>query len=171
MADLKDAQDVVDTTEEMDLLGGTRVGLDREGEEEYVWPLLWLNKAHMVDSSVATSLAEALLPPPKDSVGGQILKKMGWRIGQGIGPRVTWRQRRLQDMEVSSGEGASADDIPEDDEEANKHTYAPRDMPVLLPVRKDNSHGLGYIAGMGLNESLGVKVVAGADGPKLSGTC
>lgn len=59
--------------------------------------------------------------------------------------------------------------IPEDDEEASKHTYAPRDTPILLVGRKDNSHGLGYHPGMGLNESLGVKSGGSASGPKLSG--
>jgi G patch domain-containing protein 1 len=57
----------------------------------------------------------------------------------------------------------------EDAEEAKKHTYAPRDTPILLVDRKDNAHGLGYRAGMGLNDSLGVsKGTEGLKGPKLS---
>jgi len=110
-----------------------------------------------------------MLPPPKDSAGARILKKMGWRLGQGIGPRVTWRQRQLQDLQASSGQNVTAADIPED-EEASKHTYARRDIPVLRVDRKDNSHGLGYSSGMGLNESLGVKEGAGTPGHKLAGS-
>jgi len=70
---------------------------------------------------------------------------MGWRIGQGIGPRVTWKQRKLQDLYASLGSKVGADDIhiSEDDTEASKHMYAPRDTPILIVDRKDNSHGLG----------------------------
>jgi G patch domain-containing protein 1 len=110
-----------------------------------------------------------MLPPPKDSVGARILKKMGWRMGHGIGPRVTHRQRKLQDLQASSGNVVS-DDVAEhegEDEEAKKHMYPPRDTPLLIVGRKENSHGLGYVPGMGLNESLGVK--GSASGPKLAG--
>ena len=81
-----------------------------------------------------------MLPPPKDSVGARILKKMGWRVGQGIGPRLTWRQRKLQDLQASTGPQIDAESIQgdEDSEEASKHTYAPRDTPILLVDRKDN---------------------------------
>jgi G patch domain-containing protein 1 len=96
---------------------------------------------------------------------------MGWRIGQGIGPRVTWKQRKLQDLQASLGSKVSADDIkiPEDDVEASKHMYAPRDTPILIVDRKDNSHGLGYRPGMSLNETLGVKGHSNTKGPKLAG--
>jgi len=113
-----------------------------------------------------------MLPPPRDSVGARILKKMGWRIGQGIGPRLTWRQRKLQDLQASFGQDDPSNDI-RDDEEANKHTYAPRDTPIMLVDRKNNSHGLGYSPGMSLDESLGVGTRKTASGPKLvcASTC
>lgn len=112
-----------------------------------------------------------MLPPPSDSSGARILKKMGWRLGQGIGPRVTLRQRKQQDLQLSFGGRITSDvtNIPDDDEEASKHTYAPRDTRILLVDRKENSHGLGYDPGMGLNESLGVKGGAGGSiGPRLA---
>ena len=112
-----------------------------------------------------------MLPPSKDSVGARILKKMGWRVGQGIGPRLTWRQRKLQDLQASTGPEVDIDSMlkDEDEEEASKHTYAPRDAPILLVDRKDNAHGLGYRPGIGLNDSLGVgKGVDGLKGPNLS---
>jgi len=84
---------------------------------------------------------------------------MGWRLGNGIGPRVSLRQRKLQDIQASSpyGTRAAIDNIKitEEDEEANKHTYAPRDTPVLIVERKENFHGIGYQPGMTLHESLG----------------
>ena len=59
-------------------------------------------------------------------------------------------------------------ELPDDDEEASKHTYAPRDTAVLHVNRKDNSHGLGYVPGLSLNESLGGNS-GGSQGPKLAG--
>src|ERR1700733_5976840 len=99
-----------------------------------------------ISSSVASALEASILPPPQNAVGALILKKMGWRIGQGIGPRLKGRQRHVQDIQLSTGQGlrsGSDNNIPDDDE-ARKHTYAPRDTPILLVGRKNNSHGLGY---------------------------
>ncbi|KAJ7132341.1 hypothetical protein C8R44DRAFT_773822 [Mycena epipterygia] len=153
LQELKDSRDLIDTTDEMDLAGGMQAGHGDDEEQD----------------SVARALEASMLPAAKDSAGARILKKMGWRIGQGIGPRVTLRQRKLQDMQALSVRrvlGAVAD-IPEDDEEAKKHTYAPRDTPILVVERKDNSHGLGYHPGMGLNDSVGGRKGV-ASGPKLA---
>lgn len=75
-------------------------------------------------------------------------------MGFGVGPRVTWDQHRQQVRAVRVGvtEGQNEGE----DEEARKHMYPRRDTPLLLVPRKDNSHGLGYTPGMGLNASLGV---------------
>ncbi|KAL1678877.1 hypothetical protein EV122DRAFT_264169 [Schizophyllum commune] len=140
MQDLRDSRKFVDTTEQMDLTGRADERPD-EGSD-----------------SIASALERSMLPPPTDSAGARILKKMGWKLGHGVGPRVSLRQRRIQDMQAASGHTLAADDIalPDDgDEEASKHTYAPRDTPVLLVPRKDNTHGLGYRPGMGLGESSG----------------
>ncbi|KAJ7138800.1 hypothetical protein C8R46DRAFT_1168247 [Mycena filopes] len=152
LQELKDSRDVVDTTDEMDLASGMQTGHGDDEEQD----------------SVARALEASMLPAAKDSAGARILKKMGWRIGQGIGPRVTMRQRKLQDLQALSGRrGVEADIIiPDDDEEEKKHTYAPRDTSILTVARKDNSHGLGYHPGMGLNESVGSK--GAASGPKLA---
>jgi G patch domain-containing protein 1 len=92
---------------------------------------------------------------------------MGWKIGQGIGPRLTWKKRRAQDIAA----GVPASTLPDsDDEEANKHTYAPRDTPVILTERKDNSHGLGYKPGMRLDEEERPGAGAASRGPNISGT-
>lgn len=60
-------------------------------------------------------------------------------------------------------------DIPDDDQEASKHTYAPRDTPVLLVARKDNTHGLGYVPGLNLQQSLGDGKSGDVSGPRLAG--
>ena len=124
-------------------------------------------------SPVTRALEASLLPAPKDSVGARILKKMGWRLGQGIGPRISLKQRKAEDAlayQPTTGTRYTGHtlELPDDDEEASKHTYAPRDTPVLHVNRKDNSHGLGYVPGLSLNESLGGNS-EGNQGPRLAG--
>ncbi|KAJ7580229.1 hypothetical protein C8J56DRAFT_962576 [Mycena floridula] len=153
LQELKDSRSLVETTDEMDLTGGRQPDNDEEDPD-----------------SIVSALEASMLPAPKDSAGARILKKMGWRIGQGIGPRVTLRQRKLQDLQASTGHTRPLDaiTIPDEDEEANKHTYAPRDTAVLVVERKSNYHGIGYSPGMGLNESLGVRGGKGPSGPNLA---
>ncbi|KAG6902569.1 hypothetical protein C0995_014958 [Termitomyces sp. Mi166 len=154
LQELRDSRKLVDTTDEMDFTAGNKEVVD-EPEND----------------SVVSALQTFLLPPPTDSAGARILKKMGWRMGQGIGPRISLRKRKLQDLELSFGGRVSNElaNIPDDDEEASKHTYAPRDTPVLVVERKDNSHGLGYKPGMGLHETVGGRGVSeNAKGPRIS---
>ncbi|KAG6839878.1 hypothetical protein C0991_010860 [Blastosporella zonata] len=154
LQELRDSRKVVDTADEMDFTGGNKGGIE-EPEND----------------SISSALEASLLPPPSDSAGARILKKMGWRLGQGIGPRISLRKRKFQDMQLSFGGRVSSElaNIPDDDEEASKHTYAPRDTPILLVERKDDSHGLGYNPGMGLHESLGGKgAPEGSKGPRIS---
>lgn len=162
LQDLKDSRNLVDTTEEMDFLGGTQKelqGKDDVGESD--------------KDPVTRALEASLLPTPKDSVGARILKKMGWRLGQGIGPRISLKQRKAEDTlayQPTTGTRHTGHtlELPDDDEEASKHTYAPRDTPVLHVNRKDNSHGLGYVPGLSLNERLGGKS-GGSQNPRLAG--
>ena len=109
------------------------------------------------------------MPPLEDSPGVRLLKKMGWRPGQGVGPRVSWRTRKIQDLLAAgkSIDGVNIDAL-DDDEEAKRHMYPPRDTVVpRFPIKSD-SNGLGYTAGPGLVESLGQKRPE-VKGPKLSG--
>ncbi len=92
---------------------------------------------------------------------------MGWRIGQGIGPRITYEQRRTQDSASESLRPSQTDEV--NDEEAQKHMYPRRDTPLLIVPRKDNSHGLGYVPGMSLNNSLGASGSGETKGPRLAG--
>ncbi|KAH0583048.1 hypothetical protein H2248_010933 [Termitomyces sp. 'cryptogamus'] len=140
LQELRDSRKLVDTTDEMDFTTGKKESVD-EPEND----------------SITAALQTSLLPPPTDSAGARILKKMGWRMGQGIGPRISLRKRKLQDLQLSFGRRVSNElaNIQDDEEEASKHTYAPRDTPILVVERKDNSHGLGYKPGMGLHESVG----------------
>ncbi|KAJ3755512.1 hypothetical protein EV360DRAFT_85844 [Lentinula raphanica] len=88
LQDIRDIQKIVDTTDEiMDFVTGKQAPL-------------------------TTAFRSAMLPPTNESVGARILKKMGWRVGQGIGPRVTlkwkpdpervWSQHQPQEPASSS---------------------------------------------------------------------
>lgn len=99
---------------------------------------------------------------------------MGWRPGQGVGPRVSFRERKTQDAEAldpTTGTRLLGDalDIPDDDEEAQKHTYPRRDTPILKVKRKDNFQGLGYVPGLSLNDQLGDSASNRGKGPQLAG--
>ncbi|KAF9473416.1 DUF1604-domain-containing protein [Pholiota conissans] len=160
--DLKDNRTIVDTTEEMDFMGGTQAELQGKSVDD------------SEKDPITRALETSLLPAPKDSVGAKMLKKMGWRLGQGIGPRISLKQRKLQDTQAydaltGTRYSGTTLDLPEDDEEANKHTYAPRDTPILVVKRKDNFHGLGYVPGRSLQDSLGNTAAGVSKGPKLAG--
>lgn len=123
----------------------------------------------MYDSSITTALQAAFLPAPVDSVGARILKKMGWRPGHGIGPKLTYEQRRKQDIRASAPLGTSDDLASADDhDEAKKHLYPQRDTKVPVFRKKEDSHGLGYVPGLSLNDALAVDSGT-KSGPNISG--
>lgn len=178
LAEIRESRQLVDENEEMDFTGTEgelrkRQGLEQDTENEYVLDLhffptyselitiMWNNST----SSITSALASALAPPPTESAGAKILMKMGWRQGQGIGPRLTYEQRRVQDRSYGISSSLNEDDI---DEEAKKHMYPRRDTPILLAPRKENAHGLGYKPGMSLNESLGASGQKASSGPRIS---
>ncbi|KAI9062765.1 hypothetical protein FKP32DRAFT_1593437 [Trametes sanguinea] len=141
LAEIRENRKLVDEHEEMEF--GTAAEKRKQVEADDQDP-------------ITAALAASLAPPPKDSVGAQILKKMGWRPGHGIGPRLTYAQRKRQDagfLDPSKEVEGDEDDV----EEAKKHMYPRRDIPVITAPRKDNFHGLGYTPGLGLNESVGYR--------------
>ncbi|KZT43136.1 hypothetical protein SISSUDRAFT_1112218 [Sistotremastrum suecicum HHB10207 ss-3] len=150
----RDDRKLVDTHEEMDLLGGTQAELGTRGGD-------------VENDSIASAL-ESMIPSAKDSAGSLLLRKMGWKPGQGIGPRITYKQLILQDQQSSSRPFEPPTDVDEDDP-ANKHLYAPRDTKVLLFQRKDNSFGLGYNPGLNLQQSVDGRTTSVSDnGPNIS---
>lgn len=93
-------------------------------------------------------------------MGHALLQKLGWRPGQGIGPRVTLRKLRIQDGKL--GRAPLGTTYEEDSEEASKHTYAPRDTQLLVYTAKDDKTGLGFQKGMGMGRLPGRRGVYGA---------
>lgn len=66
--------------------------------------------------------------PSGQTVGVKLLARMGWKEGQGIGPRV----RRAANL----GDG--------EDDNGDEHLFAPNDVQVVSYIRKTDHKGLGY---------------------------
>ncbi|KAM0753231.1 hypothetical protein T439DRAFT_323868 [Meredithblackwellia eburnea MCA 4105] len=95
----------------------------------------------------------SLIEPATTRIGAQLMRKMGWRDGQGVGPRVTLQQRKKQAKEL----GIKLEDEDDDEGEASKHYYAPLDRPLgtVLEIGSstDRGWGLGYKPGPGIQSS------------------
>ncbi|KAG0365789.1 hypothetical protein BGZ54_006204 [Gamsiella multidivaricata] len=79
------------------------------------------------------TLIDDIVVPSSEPVGIRLLKRMGWKPGQGIGPRVSRRQRKPEDGLLS-----------DDDEVPANVTFAPIDSAVVVFTHKSNHQGLGF---------------------------
>ncbi|KAL5633454.1 hypothetical protein ACGC1H_003821 [Rhizoctonia solani] len=140
LAEMRDSQKLVDTNE----------------------PVGSVSHLQSNDDSSLTSALQSLTLPSTDSPGAKLLRKMGWKPGQGVGPRISYARRRQQDIDA----GVVPHDAPED-AEASKHLFAPRDTPVLLFRAKDNAHGLGHNGPVRLGGDAGTGNKPG-EGPNIS---
>lgn len=77
-------------------------------------------------------MIDDLIIPTSESIGARLLKRMGWKPGQGIGPRVSKRQLN-----------PNTDHFSDDDTSANI-TFAPIDSAVIVFTNKSNRFGLGF---------------------------
>lgn len=100
------------------------------------------------------------------------MRNMGWREGQGIGPRISYQQRKRQASEIGIKLSEEADE-EEHEGEAGKHLYAPLDRPLILvkgnTASTEKGWGLGYQPGSTLNAQLKKEGVATSDGRRLVG--
>ncbi|ALC44728.1 CG8833 [Drosophila busckii] len=105
---------------------------------------------------------EQLLRPVRDKVAVRILKSMGWKHGQGVGPRQTRkekkqasaRNKREQYLREHYGaeelpgrsDGATDDDEYDaaEDEEDEDITFAPDDYEPIFYTPKHNRFGMSY---------------------------
>ncbi|XP_058669529.1 G patch domain-containing protein 1 [Ammospiza caudacuta] len=112
-------------------------------------------KARQIAGVVApipgTTAFDDLIGPSKITVGVELLRKMGWKEGQGVGPRVKRKPRRqkpdptvkIYGCALPPGLSEGSED-EEDEYQPENVTFAPKDvMPVDL-TPKENVHGLGY---------------------------
>ncbi|KAJ7315466.1 G patch domain-containing protein 1 [Desmophyllum pertusum] len=77
-------------------------------------------------------LLQDLVVPVKMSVGVELLKKMGWKEGQGVGPRERRTKKKLAMMMMKRIFFAVG------------LLFAPKDVDVFTFTVKDDKHGLGY---------------------------
>ncbi|KAL7622368.1 hypothetical protein AAE478_007872 [Parahypoxylon ruwenzoriense] len=68
-----------------------------------------------------------------DTMGVKLLRRMGWKDGQGIGPKV----RRKARLDVGDKQGAAQN-------RGETYLFAPDDVPMISFVRKLDRKGLGY---------------------------
>lgn len=82
------------------------------------------------EEGMRRGLLSDLFKTTGDTMGVKLLQKMGWREGQGVGPKVR-RKAKL-------GEGENGDH--------GTHLFAPNNSRVVLINRKKDRFGLGYAA-------------------------
>jgi len=107
--------------------------------------------------ATATAALASLIQPSESRIGAKLMRKMGWRDGQGVGPRLSLVQRRKQAAEL--GVKVDDDEMEEDDGgEAAKHYYAPIDRPLTIlngvNASQDKGWGLGYVSEKGIEAGL-----------------
>ncbi|KAG0030881.1 hypothetical protein BGZ81_002098 [Podila clonocystis] len=117
------------TTEDFDTLGSTRKELEQKRAAARNMQLTGGALGVLPDKII-----DDLIVPSSEPVGIRLLKRMGWKPGQGIGPRVTKKQKLPQNTTLSEDE----DDTP-----ANI-TFAPIDSAIVVFTNKSNVHGLGF---------------------------
>ncbi|MCJ1475606.1 hypothetical protein MMC13_004269 [Lambiella insularis] len=90
-----------------------------------------------------------ILRPNEDTIGVKLLRKMGWRDGQGIGPKLR-RKVRLDEREHP----------PDDGQET--HLFAPDNSQMISFIRKNDGKGLGYQGEARLADALQITLETGA---------
>ena len=73
-----------------------------------------------------------ILKTSGETMGVKLLKKMGWREGQGVGPKVRRKARLEEDQEPGGGS------------EQQTHLFAPENSSMISFNRKSNRKGLGF---------------------------
>lgn len=84
------------------------------------------------DDGKRTSSLMGLWKTEGETMGVKLLRKMGWRDGQGIGPRV----RRMANLD----DGQDSDQGGQDE-----HLFAPANSKMISFSRKDDSKGVGFV--------------------------
>uniref|UniRef100_A0A3P8YS83 G-patch domain-containing protein n=1 Tax=Esox lucius TaxID=8010 RepID=A0A3P8YS83_ESOLU len=98
------------------------------------------------------TLLEDLVAPARTSIGVELLTKMGWKDGQGVGPRVKRRPGKLKADPstrplgpVLPPHGSEESQDEEEDEFVPENvTFAPKDVTPIDFTPKVDLHGLGY---------------------------
>ena len=73
-----------------------------------------------------------ILKPSGETMGVKLLRKMGWRDGQGVGPRVRREARLDEEDDLGCGDGQEL------------HLFAPENSQMISFIRKNDQKGLGF---------------------------
>lgn len=73
-----------------------------------------------------------LLHVQGETMGTKLLKKMGWKEGQGVGPKI----RRKAELGMATNPGSEGT--------SETHLFAPENAPMIQLVRKTDRKGLGF---------------------------
>uniref|UniRef100_A0A914XFM3 G-patch domain-containing protein n=1 Tax=Plectus sambesii TaxID=2011161 RepID=A0A914XFM3_9BILA len=139
------------------------LGLSVTGEKRR---LAWEHSAGTSGLSAEASRLADLIRPVSDSIGMRLLKKMGWRPGQGIGPKMSKRfieRQKANEQKVRRDRDVDESVIAEADEMAPGFEFAPEDVDPHYFVHKSDVRGLGYEgleASAVLQQGYGVKTAA-----------
>jgi len=90
--------------------------------------------------AAGNALLDVMRPAAADSMGVKLLQKMGWRQGQGVGPRIR-RKARLDDEEGDGDDGL-------------EHLFAPENSHMIKFVKKSDFKGLGYAGELSLPRAI-----------------
>ncbi|KAJ8343358.1 hypothetical protein SKAU_G00306870 [Synaphobranchus kaupii] len=113
------------------------------------------DKARAITSLTAPipgdTVLEDLVAPARISVGVELLRKMGWKEGQGVGPRLKRKPARQGNVAGIKAydcalppKGSEESEEEEDEYIPENVTFAPKDVTPIDFTPKDNLHGLGY---------------------------
>ncbi|XP_053972208.1 G patch domain-containing protein 1 homolog [Hylaeus volcanicus] len=99
-----------------------------------------------------TPLLKALLKPVKETVGITLLKQMGWRPGQGVGSRLTKKEKakirrrndKIKTLQQQSRKPTSESSSEDSEDDYKDITFAPDDYEPFRCNPKGNFFGIGY---------------------------
>ncbi|GFN80022.1 G patch domain-containing protein 1, partial [Plakobranchus ocellatus] len=114
--------------------------------------------ANQIASSSQLDLGAALneiVAPGNLTIGIKLLRKMGWKEGQGLGPRMKQKKKAKKKISQpvhglkiygcapppSDDSDSTEEFVPED---MSSVTFAPKDITPISVLPKENVHGLGY---------------------------
>jgi G patch domain-containing protein 1 len=114
-----------------------------------------------------------IVEPNRERAGEKLLRKMGWREGQGIGPRISWKARKRQAVQL--GIALPPGDESEDEAEREKHFWPPFDRSLVLFEQRHEREGVGYVRGkrlddLAFNEQRRAAAVASSKQMPIGGT-
>ncbi|EFO24081.2 G-patch domain-containing protein [Loa loa] len=118
------------------------------GDNNDGYMLAWeRNMQSSLESSLSLYL-QKIIKPTRDSVGIQLLKKMGWREGYGIGSKMSRKalekQKLNDDRTHRKEEFYNEEAVREADEMAPNFLFAPSDFDPPILKSSEGVHGLGY---------------------------